>query len=366
MYQPASDPYSGGAIDISGLVPGAVGSGTPTVAFGNNAELNRYKAQQLQMQSSQHGGQVGIMKAIDPHQTAVSGASGAQVLQSHQEIMEVQDDLKKIQLVSGAQVQAQYQQHIETQRSQLGMGMSTRSDQLLMTSTIGSLGVPHQTAYLATNMTAYSMMNQQRSDQLAALNQARTQQLAMLTEQHTSTGMTTSNGYRPGSSDPTASFLGSTYGSPSLNTYSAIQMTTAMPTTTIPGYTSPYSSLTPSSSFSSNYSGIGSPMSTTTIPSSMSPSSSMSSVQTLPTGLSMVSTSMVTPNAAGPTIEELSATSTVASFEAGAGSATIAAHQSSVLINSTIPVPTLVSAAAPVPRPAPTTAPNQYFEGYAE
>lgn len=362
MYQSSYDSYSGGNIDISGLVPSAIGSGTPTVAFGNNAELNRYKAQQMQMQSTQLGTQMDIMKSLDPHQSALVDATGAQVVQSHHEIMEVQGDSKVVQAASGAQVQAQYAQHLDTQRAQLGLGTTTRADEMLMTNTVGGLAMPHQAAYLATNMTTFSMMNQQRSDQLAALNQARQQQLAMLTETHTSTGMTTSNGYLPGSSDPTASFLGSTYGSPSLATYSAIQMTLNSPTNTsfstgmgsTMSPTSTYSSITPSSSFTSSYSGMGSPISTTSMPGSFSTASSSTSlnqpISVTPAAISVVSSTVVAPSAHGPSVHDLSATATIVSFEAGAGAPahSLTVQQASVVIH---------------PKVAPA---DHYFEGYAD
>ena len=348
MYQPSYDAYAGGNIDISGLVPNAVGSGTPTVAFGNNAELNRYKAQQMQMQSTQLGTQMDIMKSLDPHQSALVDAAGAQVVQSHHEILEVQGDSKVVQAASGAQVQAQYAQHLDTQRAQLGMGTTTRADEMLMTNTVGGLAMPHQAAYLATNMTTYSMMNQQRSDQLAALGQARQQQLAMLTEQHTSTGMTTSStGYRPGSSDPTASFLGSTYGTPSMGTYSAIQMTINSPTNTSFNtggmQSSIYSSMPPSSTYTSSYPGMGSTLSMTSIPGSYSSTSSVTSlnqpISVAPAAISVVTSTTVAPSANGPTVEELSATATIVSYEAGAGAAgpSLTVQQASVVIHPTAP-----------------------------
>lgn len=335
MYQNNLDSYSGGNIDISHLTSGGIGSTTPTVSFGNNAELNRYKAQQLQMQNTQYGNQIGVMRTVAPHQDALSGAASAQVLQSQMEILEVQTDVTTIQAATGSQINAQYLQHLETQRSQLGVGAMTHNDQLLMTNTFGDLAVPHQAAYIDTNLTTYSMMDQQRADQMAALNQARQQQLAMLTETHMATGRTTSNGYIPGSSDPKASFLGSNYPSNSLSTYSAIQMTITAPTSTSTlGSKSPSistSSLSPSSSFALAHTEAGSPLPLTSTNSSfISPSTSSSTI----TGAALTSPLLTTTSPSSylsPSIDELSAGSTIASYESGAGvSSTFQDHKYAV------------------------------------
>jgi hypothetical protein len=219
MQSPSS--YSGETIDISGLVPDITGLVPTTVSFTNQSETNRYKQQQYLMQNSQYTTQLGLLHTMQPHQSAIIGESQALKTQSAVEISSVEKDQNSVQSEQGIQLHAQQMQHMDTQLTQGSMGAQHTFEQRNLTSTLEQLNQPHQSAFASTIGTQYSVMAQQRADQLAALEQQRKQQMAMLQQHHHSIGMTLTSGTSShttmyggaGSTSPPPSYQSSVYGS---------------------------------------------------------------------------------------------------------------------------------------------------------
>lgn len=249
MHQPPLDSYSGGVIDISGLVPGSSGIHSTSGGLKNNlTELDRYKSQQYAMYATQYGTQVDLLRSIDPHREASEAAAAAQKTQSASEIGTADMGQSAVQATLSEHKLASHLQHQDLQQSQIDLSRKSGIEQHNMTYTVHGFSRPHQSAYLDTAQTTASVMNQQRADQLAALEQTRRQQMTMLSEYRTSSGLSYSS---TGSSDPQAHFLSST--SPSMTPSSHFGIYTT-PTSSVTGQT-----LNGTSNFQTNSSSFGSP-----------------------------------------------------------------------------------------------------------
>jgi len=188
MQPPTS--YFGGPIDITGLVPD-IGDLVPTtLSFTSQGETELYKQQQFLMQSTQRDAQIGLIYSIQPQSDAVQSETHALKMQSVMETDSVERDQTAVQIDQGMQLHVQQQQHMDTQLVQGAMGSQLAEEQKMMTQTLDTLSMPHHQAFLSTTTTQYSIMSQNRADQLSALEQQRRQQLLMLQQQHQTSGMT--------------------------------------------------------------------------------------------------------------------------------------------------------------------------------
>jgi hypothetical protein len=262
----SSAAYSGGDIDITGLVPSSSG-GPATVSFLNQSETNRYKQQQYAMQMTQYGTQMGLHGAMQQQSSSVLGETQALKVQSANEISGVQKDQSVVQTDQGGQLHAQYMQHMDTQLVQGSLGSQISTEQRNLATTLDQQAAINQSAFRGTTSTQYDIMAQQRQTQLAAIEQARNQQMAMLQSHHNAIGMTIT---------PTSSFSSSPYSS----TGSTHSTSSSAYSPSMSSYGSHTSSLQGSSSVTP-YGGAGttplsplSPSFTSSIHSSLQPPSS--------------------------------------------------------------------------------------------